>query len=70
MIRNDSHGSREPAAWMKLVLGSLVLASVVLFLMQGYVPPGPIGDVIRNNQKQGIDATPFFYTEVESLMPD
>jgi len=38
--------------------------------MQGYAPPGPVGEVLRNNLQNHIDATALFYTEVESLTPD
>jgi hypothetical protein len=34
--------------------------------MQGYAPPGPAGEVLRNNLQRRIDATPLFYTGVES----
>jgi len=67
---NALENSRGPAAWARLVAGTLLLTFVVLLLMQGYTPPGPAGDVFRNNLENRIDATPFFYTEVESLMPD
>ena len=65
-----NHNSRGPAAWAKLVAGTLLLTFIVLLLMQGYAPPGPAGEVFRNNLRNRIDATPFFYTEVESFMPD
>jgi hypothetical protein len=67
---NAGDSSRGPAAWAKLVAGTLLLTFVVLLLMQGYAPPGPAGEVFRNNLQNRIDATPLFYTEVESLMPD
>ena len=67
---NAWDSSRGPAAWAKLVAGTLLLTFVVLLLMQGYAPPGPAGEVFRNNLQNRIDATPLFYTEVESLMPD
>ena len=67
---NAADNTRGPAAWAKLVAGTLLLTVVVLLLMQGYAPPGPVGDVLRNNLQNRIDATPLFYTEVESLMPD
>ena len=57
-------------AWSKLALGMLLVAGVVLGLMQGWTPPGPAGEVFRNNLRHEIDATPLFYTEVESLVPD
>jgi len=58
------------AAWAKFVTSALLLTGAILTLMQGYTPPGPAGEVLRNNQRNGIDATPLFYTEVESLAPD
>ena len=54
---------RGLAAWAKFVAGSLLLTGAVLALMQGYTPPGPAGEVFRNNLRNGIDATPLFYTE-------
>lgn len=55
------------AAWARFAVGGLLLACLVLLLTRGYAPPGPAGDVFRNNLQRGIDATPLFYTEVESL---
>lgn len=72
-MRNNHYASddtREPLAWAKFVAGTMLLTFAVLLLMQGYAPPGPAGDVFRHNLENRIDATPFFYTEVESLMPD
>jgi hypothetical protein len=43
----------------------LLLGGLVLVLMQGYTPPGAMGEVLRNNLRHDIDATPLFYTEVE-----
>ncbi len=57
-------------AWGKFAAGVLILLGVVLVLMQGYTLPGPAGDVFRNNQRNGIDATPLFYTDLEWLAPD
>ena len=56
--------------WVRFLAGVALLAGVVLVLMQGYTPPGPAGQVFRHNLRHGIDATPLFYTDVESLMPD
>ena len=58
------------AAWGKFALGTFLLAGAILTLMRGYTPPGVVGDVLRNNLRNGIDATPLFYTEVEVLAPD
>ena len=57
-------------AGMKFLAGTALLAAAVVLLMQGYTPPGPAGEVFRNNLRHDIDATPLFYTDVESLAPD
>ena len=57
-------------AAMQFLAGTVLLAAVVVLLMQGYTPPGPAGEVFRNNLRHDIDATPLFYTEVDSLAPD
>ena len=62
--------NRGPAVWAKLIAGTLLLTVCVLLLMQGHAPPGAAGDVIRNNLRNGIDATPLFYTELETATPD
>ena len=56
-------------AGVKFVAGAMLLAAAVVLLMQGYTPPGPAGEVFRNNLRHDIDATPLFYTEVDSLCP-
>jgi len=58
------------AACVRLVAGIALLVAAVQFLMRGYTPPGIAGAVWRHNLRTGIDATPLFYTEVESLMPE
>jgi hypothetical protein len=45
----------------------VLLAAVVGFFASGYSPPGPLGEVLRHNQSEGIDASPLFYTEVENM---
>ena len=66
--QHERHG--RLAAWVRFLAGATLLACAVLVLMQGYTPPGPAGEVFRNNMRNGIDATPLFYTEVESLVPE
>lgn len=57
-------------AWARFLAGVTLLVCAVLVLMQGYTPPGLAGEVFRNNMRNGIDATPLFYTDVESLVPE
>lgn len=65
-----SHDHGGAGAWVKLVGGILLLTAFVLLLMQGYAPPGPAGEVFRNNLETGIDATPLFYTDLETHYPE
>ena len=51
--------------WLGLVGGLAFVLGFGFFLAQGYTPPGPMGEVLRNNQRFGLDANPLFYTEVE-----
>ena len=51
--------------WLGLAGGLAFLGALAFFLAQGYTPPGPMGEVLRHNQRFGIDANPLFYTEVE-----
>lgn len=67
-MRTASRSGRL-AGWLRLAAGTMLLATIVLGLMQGWAPPGAAGAVVRNNLEQGIDATPLFYTEVEAI-PD
>jgi hypothetical protein len=60
-----SNGRGRWLDWASFLAGLLLLGAVVLALMQGYTPPGPAGEVFRNNQRRSIDATPLFYTDVE-----
>ena len=53
------------ADWVKFGLGLLAVLALALLLSQGVTPPGPAGEVLRHNQRLGLDATPLFYTEVE-----
>ncbi|MCB2229452.1 hypothetical protein KQH82_01965 [bacterium] len=53
--------------WHKLVLGVAGLFIAVLFLSSGLTPPGPAGEVLRHNQAEDIDASPFFYGDVENM---
>ncbi len=64
---NSRNKSAVYIAWMKLLLGMLALLCVVWFLSSGYTPPGIFGEVIRHNQANDIDASPFFYGDVENM---
>jgi hypothetical protein len=64
-----SGGKRSLRSWLHFGLAALLLAGVILGLMRGCTPPGVAGEVFRNNLRRDIDATPLFYTELNSYMP-
>ena len=51
----------------RFTFGLIVLAGLVLFFASGYSPPGVMGEVLRHNQEYQIDASPFFYGDVENM---
>lgn len=59
--------TRRWLALLRLTAGSLLLALLYVMLSFGPVPGGTAGKVIRHNLDEGIDATPFFYTEAEGV---
>ncbi|MCB2199372.1 hypothetical protein KQI63_08210 [bacterium] len=52
---------------LRLTAGSLLLALFFIVLSFGPLPSGTAGKVVRNNLDEGIDATPFFYTEADGV---
>jgi hypothetical protein len=54
--------------WGKFLVGLLGLSLAVMFFGSGYTPPGICGEVIRHNQRHNIDASPFFYGDVENML--
>lgn len=69
MEENTMESRRKSTAWVRFVAGVVVLVFLVFLLMQGYAPPGPAGEVFRNNLENRIDATPLFYTDLEPAIP-
>ena len=53
---------------LRFMAGALVIFLAALFFGSGYTPPGICGEVIRHNQKMKIDASPFFYGDVENML--
>jgi len=45
----------------------VLLALFAGFFISGYTPPGVLGEVLRHNQANHIDASPLFYSEVEHM---
>jgi hypothetical protein len=59
---------RRPRSWRRFGLGVLGFTGVLFLFTRGVTPPGVCGDVIRHNRAAAIDATPYFYTEVENIV--
>lgn len=45
-----------------------MILAAALFFASGITPPGFCGEVIRHNQQAKIDASPFFYGDVENML--
>ncbi len=69
MDENAMENRNRSTAWVRFVTGAVLLGFLVFLLMQGYAPPGPAGEVFRNNLENRIDATPLFYTDLEPAIP-
>ncbi len=44
-----------------------MIGGAAAFFASGYTPPGICGEVVRHNQQNDIDASPFFYGDVENF---
>ena len=53
--------------WLKFLAGLVLLTLVIGFFASGYSFPGFMGEVLRHNQANDIDASPLFYSEVEHM---
>jgi len=65
--KNKTDGKR-PASWGRFLIGVTVFIGVIFCFTRGVSPPGPLGEVVRHNQAHAIDATPYFYSEVEDMV--
>ncbi len=53
--------------WLKFIFGLIILTGMICFFSSGYAPPGNFGQVLRHNQEYNIDASPFFFGDVENM---
>ena len=51
----------------RFAIGLVTFGLFTLFFMSGYAPPGMLGEVLRHNQANQIDASPYYYTDVENM---
>ncbi len=65
--RQADYKSATITRWLKFVVGIFILAGMICFFSSGYAPPGVFGKVLRHNQEYKIDASPFFYGDVENM---
>jgi hypothetical protein len=59
--------NRTIGRWLKFIIGLCGLLLMFAFFASGYDPPGPLGEVLRHNMENDIDASPLFYSEVENM---
>ena len=67
---NTTHdrGTGGPKAWLKLFGGACVITGMAILFGSGLTPPGICGEVVRHNQQADIDASPFFYGDVDNIL--
>lgn len=53
--------------WFRFLVGLLFLTVAICFFASGYSPPGLLGEVLRHNQENDIDASPLLYMDVEHM---
>ena len=53
--------------WLKFLFGLIMLIAFAGVLASGFTPPGICGEVLRHNQDYDIDASPFWYGDVENM---
>ena len=54
--------------WFKFIVGLALLLALFLALTGIEPPPGVAGEVLRHNRAEGIDASPLFYCDHDSMM--
>lgn len=65
-LRNTQSDRKK--RWLRFVCGLCGLIALAAFFASGYTPPGMCGEVIRHNQTADIDASPFFYGDVNNIL--
>ena len=68
VVQNSSERLSRAEAWLRFLIGLMILAVFFGFFASGYSPLGICGEVLRHNQAEEIDASPLFYSEVENMM--
>lgn len=56
--------------WRRLSRFAVGLCALIAFagvFASGLTPPGPLGEVLRHNQDNDIDASPLIYSDVEHM---
>jgi len=66
--QKEMRTSTGPKRWLGFGAGLIVLFGMAAFFASGITPPGVCGETIRHNQDCNIDASPFFYGDVENIV--
>jgi hypothetical protein len=53
--------------WLRLGVGTAVLATVFALLSQGPLVPGVAGRVLEHNREHDLEATALFYSDLERM---
>jgi hypothetical protein len=56
-----------PKRLRRFFVGLIILAAFYAVLASGYTPPGICGEVLRHNMENDIDASPFWYMDLENM---
>lgn len=69
MENNNKASIQEPLSkrLRRFVIGLIILAAFYTILASGYTPPGICGEVLRHNMENDIDASPFWYMDIENM---
>ena len=71
MIIRKVFRMNDPSAkkrWLRFVVGVIALISLIALIIYAPVPPGALGEVLRNNIAKEIDATPIIYSDQDNIM--
>jgi hypothetical protein len=69
MENNTKTSIQEPLSkrLRRFFIGLIILAAFYTILASGYTPPGVCGEVLRHNMEYDIDASPFWYMDIENM---
>lgn len=64
---NSEHRPNLAVRLARFIASLAMLLALVGFLASGQTTPGVLGEVVRHNQANDIDASPLIYSDVENM---